>query len=196
MDGIANFDVLQTLLVLLPGFLTAEIVGALVLREERSAFDRVVQAMIYTFLSHLLWTLISLLPFDSATPGVNLFGLGICAVFWGLLQTYVVNSGILHDQFRKWGLTQATSRPNEWYDAFYRREWYVILHLKDGRRIFGWPLLYSQRPDKGHIFLTGAVWLDSPNEATPSQEVNFLISVTDVRFVEFVPPKTLEMEYE
>ena len=91
-------------------------------------------------------------------------------------------------------LTRTASRPNEWYDAFYRTERHVILHLKDGRRLFGWPLLYPQQPERGHIFLTGAEWLDRGPNAPPSPRVDFLVDVRDLHFVEFVPPKEPENE--
>lgn len=190
MFDLTDNSVLELLLALLPGFLTAEVIGVLVLREERKPLDRIIQALIYTFLSHVLWSTVGwLFPDDVA---VQLMGLGLCAMVWGLLLTWLINSGKAHEFLRRIGLTQTTSRPNEWYDAFYRRQWHVILHLNDGRRLFGWPLIYPQLPEKGHIFLTGAQWLDRGDDARPCPRVDFLIHVSDVRFVEFVPPKREE----
>lgn len=192
MSDIADLKLLELLLALIPGFLTAEIVGALVLRQERSPLDRVIQALIYTFLSHLLWGTIGWWLPDR--PGIHLVGLGLCAVFWGLLLTWLINTGMAHRFLRKMRLTRTASRPNEWYDAFYRTERHVVLHLNDGRRLFGWPLLYPQRPDRGHVFLTGAEWLDRPEGAPPCPQVDFLIDVSDVRFVEFLPPKDKDLD--
>lgn len=187
MDDLPTYDVIEILLALLPGFLTAAIIGALVLREERSTFDRIIQALIFTFLSHVLWGCIAwLVP---TYEGVHFLGLAACAIAWGLLFTYIINTGKLHDFLRRRGITRTASRPNEWYDAFYRTEQHVILHLKDGRRLFGWPLLYPQSADRGHSFLTGAEWLGLQSNAPTSPRVSFLVGVDDIRFVEFVPPR-------
>ncbi len=190
MNNLGEMKLLETLLLLLPGFVTAEIIGVLVLREERKALDRIIQALIYTFLAHLLWTPLSKLFPEN--PAMNLLGLGASAVGWGLVFTWTINSGTVHRLLRWVRLTRAGSRPNEWYDAFYDKQQHVVLHLKDGRRIFGWPLLYPFRPDKGHVLLEGAEWLDRQDTAACVQRGDYLIDVSDVRFVEFVPPKELE----
>ena len=190
MSDLSELGAVAVLLALLPGFLTAELIGALVLREKRTALDRVIQAMIYTFLSHLLWSCVSL-AFPQ-TAGSQLIGLGACALLWGLALTWIINTGAVHGLLHKVRLTRTASRPNEWYDAFYRTQRHIIVHLKDGRRMFGWPLLYPKRSQEGHIFLTGAEWLDRPDDAQSCPRVDFLIDVADVRFIEFVPPKNKE----
>lgn len=192
MSTLSDLQLLQTLLALLPGFLTAAIVGAFVLREERSIFERLVQALIYTFLAHVLWTALGRFFPTNATS--QLMGLAGCAVFWGVILTWAINTGTVHDLLRWCGLTQAGSRPTEWYDVFYRKEEYVILHLKDGRRIFGWPDVYPERADKGHILLEDAQWLHGDRDESSAQQVDYLISVTDVRFVEFIPPRKKEFQ--
>lgn len=183
----SDLKILEVLLALLPGFLTSEVIGVLVVREERNPFERVVRALIFTFLSHVLWRLVA--SWFPATVAVQLLGLATCALLWGVSLTYVINSDRLHSVLRSLQLTRAASRPSEWYDAFYRRDWHVILHLKDKRRIFGWPLLWPQRGDTGHIFLTGAEWLDGTESLVDAPRVEILIPVGDIRFVEFVPPR-------
>lgn len=190
MDNLANLSLLETMLMLLPGFVTAEIIGILVLREERKTLDRVIQALIYTFLVHLLWA-----PFAwvfSTGPKADLVGLGLCAILLGLILTWTINTGAVHGLLRSLNLTKAASRPNEWYDAFYDKQEYVILHLKDGRRLFGWPRLYPFKPDKGHILLEESEWLDRPGRKPGRPKVDLLIDVSEVRFVEFLPLTDLE----
>ena len=190
MNSLGELKLLETLLLLLPGFVTAEIIGVLVLREERKTLDRIIQALIFTFLAHLVWTPLSrLFPDDPAT---NLVGLGASAIAWGLVFTWAINSGTIHGILRWLHLTKAGSRPNEWYDAFYDRQQHVVLHLKDHRRIFGWPLLYPSRPDKGHLLLEGAEWLDRSDTAARVQRGSYLLDVNDIRFVEGVSPKAPE----
>ena len=186
MDALTDYSLVELLLALLPGFLTAEIIAALVVREDRTPFDRVIQALIYTFLTHVLWSWLPWSKDSSATA--DLAGLAVVAVLLGLLLTFLINTGVLHSLLRAIRITQAASRPNEWYDTFYKKQDHVILHLHDGRRLFGWPRIYPARPERGHILLEGAEWLDRPRGAPRIRLADFLIDVKDVRFVEFLSP--------
>lgn len=38
---------------------------------------------------------------------------------------------------------------------------YVEVALTDGRRLFGWPLYYSNHPDEGLLYLYDAAWIDA-----------------------------------
>lgn len=193
-------EVFQLLLGLLPGFLTVAIITALTVRQRLSPFERIVQALIYTFVIHMTWQVIlaslsginRIYTGDPWTPSAatHLLALAVGAVFWGLVTTWLVNEDWLHAKLRKWRITKRASRPNVWYDAFYRTLQFVVVHLKDRRRIYGWPSLYPERPNEGHLFLTQAQWLMSDSDAptTAGLELSTLIPVTDVVFVEFVPP--------
>lgn len=198
---IGGDGVLQVLLGLLPGFLTVALIQTLTVREKKKEFERVVQALLYTFICHLVWQLVKALvhviqnwnghsPWEP-TVTTEFVGLAVCAVGLALVMTSVINHGWVHAVFRKLRLTKQGSRPSGWYDAFYRRQrQYVVLHLKDGRRIFGWPLTFSELPSEGHIFLVDAQWLDST--AQDNNPTSLLVQVADIRFVEFVPMKNPE----
>ncbi|WP_442778441.1 hypothetical protein [Aeromonas sp. ASNIH3] len=41
---------------------------------------------------------------------------------------------------------------------------FVILDLKDGRRIFGWPSVWPSDPSKGHIVLQNPEWISENGE--------------------------------
>jgi len=192
MEVLNDHGALQVLLALLPGFLTVQILDVLVVREDRTPFERVIQALIFTFLVHVIWYLSkSALP---APPGGDLTGLALSSLVLGVVVTFAINSGWIHRFLRWCRLTRAASRPSEWYDAFYEKKEHVVLHLKDGRRVFGWPKLYPLRPDKGHLLVENAEWLDRdrPDPSVGKRDIDLLIDVTDVRFVEFVPLKPKE----
>ena len=196
MGTLSDIKLLELLLALLPGFLTAEIIAVLVARQDRTTFDRIIQALIYTFLTHVLWTLIS--GDQPALRGQSLLGLTLVAVVLGLALAFLINTGYLYSVLRWVGtppMTQAASTPNApgvWFDTFQEKQQHAILHLQDGRRIFGWPRRYPLRPDKGHILLERAEWLGRPASASRVPLVDLLIDVKDVRFVEFLPPKKPE----
>src|SRR5438477_12842005 len=88
------------------------------------------------------------------------------------------------------GITRETSYPSEWFGAFSDQESYVVLHLKDLRRIYGWPTIYPSVPSKGHFVLEEASWLDAQNKETKITNVTqVLVPASEVRLVEFVPPQ-------
>ncbi len=201
VPGLSNLgpsDALAMLLGLLPGFLTAEIISAFAIRERREPLDRIIQALLYTFLSHVTWIVFCKtvgsgrdVPWSS---GGHVVGLGICALLWGVVGVWLVNAGILHRRLRKWHFTKRTSRPYAWYDAFYRTTQYVVVHLKDRRRILGWPKLYPENPGQGHLFLVNARWLSCDN-AKEESRISILIDSADVQFVEFIckEPENVEI---
>lgn len=172
-------SILSLLLALLPGLIVAEVGAALTVRSRRSRFDRVVQALLFTLLVHACW-----FPFRSLFPGYGVLGLSVLALGLGVLLAWVINTGHLHAVLRRLHVTKKGSRPTEWYDAFYRTPEYVVLHLKDGRRLFGWPRLWSDRSSEGHVLLEDAQWLEV---TPPKARTSMLVAAEDIGIVEFVP---------
>ena len=44
-------------------------------------------------------------------------------------------------------------------DVFTEQKRYVIVNLADGRRVFGWPMYYSNNPEEGCLYLYDA-WIN------------------------------------
>lgn len=224
---ITGETILQVLLLILPGLLSVAIINALTVRQKLEPLERIIQALLYTFVNHVTWQ-VFLLILDAVffictfghwswtpTPMGHLIGLGACALIWGLAMTWIINGDWVHAKLRDcgwvgrvlerlhlrwlapmlpkeicWGITKRSSRPNEWYEAFYdATDYYVVIHLKDQRRIYGWANLYPDLPTEGHILMRDAVWLEDSADADlpPRPLMNILVDVTDVRFVEFLP---------
>ena len=63
----------------------------------------------------------------------------------------------------------------------------MILHLTDGRRLYGWPEEWPDQADKGHFVLSQTEWLLENNERAPLYLVErFLVPAADVKMVEFL----------
>ncbi|MDR2344298.1 MAG: hypothetical protein LBD86_07195, partial [Spirochaetaceae bacterium] len=83
----------------------------------------------------------------------------IIALIIGLAWSYLYNNDRIHKLLRKFKITNQTSYPSEWYGTFTETKSYIILDLKDERRIMGWPTEWSNSPQQGHFILEDAKWL-------------------------------------
>lgn len=188
-------DIPALVLLLLPGFVAAGVFYTLSAHPKSSEFERVIQALIFTMIlkpltaaGHWLCLLIGrvcrlgLWTQDSETV-VSL----LLALVLGLVFAWAVNKDQFHRYARKLGLTMRTSYPSEWYSAFVRKHKWVVLHFKDGRRLYGWPEEWPDQADKGHFVVVEPEWLLEDNQRAPLYQVaKILIPSSDVRMVEFM----------
>ena len=161
-------DLLPVLLFLLPGFVSAGIVGLLAVRKPVEPFSRVIEALIFTMLNLVLFTVIKRLVTkvchmkldekDFFTAG-NLLILSACALAIGLAWSYEANNQRLFSFLRKCKITQKTTKPSVWVDILTRNRKFVIVDLKNGRRVYGWPAAFSEEASERSIYLEQATWL-------------------------------------
>ncbi|MCY4498364.1 MAG: DUF6338 family protein [Rhodospirillaceae bacterium] len=174
---------------LLPGLVAAATFYALTSHPKPGTFERIVQALIFTVLAQII---ADQLPLDDRPQSWHIIASVGSAIFLALLATYLSNNDTMHRILRKLRVTKETSLPSEWYSAFARKDpRYVILHLKDRRRIYGWPEEWPGQPDRGHFRIAEPEWLDAENTKEESKEEAsvewILIAAEDVRMVEFLP---------
>ena len=121
----ASSEVVGVLTFLLPGFVAAAIFYSLTSHPKPGAFDRVIQALIFTVIGQAIVAL--LLAIDStvkeAVHGIRNWELilsVLVAVILGLVASYASNRDTVHGILRRFGVTRETSYPSEWYSAFSR----------------------------------------------------------------------------
>lgn len=218
-------DVVDLIYQLLPGFAAAWIFYGLTAHPKAAPFERVVQAIIFTvmvkaamvpFKAVALYIGSSWRILGPWNDEVAFFNSAIIAVALGLIFARWANNNTLHELLREnkwydwlrrrrilrwlpeWQWTSRTSWPSEWYAAFHKlKQNYVVLHLKDGRRLHAFPLLWPDQPDRGHFVLMNAEWLLSNGERGQLYNVeNIIISATEVEMVEFIkqPDKRVASE--
>ena len=102
-----------------------------------------------------------------------------------------MNNDLLHRFARFVRITRESSYSSEWYSAFSNQsENYVLLHLYDGRIVFGWPTEWPSSPNEGHFRIDEAEWgsLNEDSSDTNSKDnyiTTLLVPVRDVQLVEF-----------
>lgn len=114
------------------------------------------------------------------------------ATVLGFVAAYFANSDRFHALIRWMRISGETSYASEWYRAFAAELTWVVPHLKDGRRLYGYPHEWPSSPDRGHIAIEKPTWLDVPDGAEPKPEENvreLLIPVTSIAMVEFMVRK-------
>ena len=197
----ANSEVVSILVFLLPGFVAAAVFYSLTSYPKPNEFGQVIQALVFTMVGQsIAWTLRQIVGPETSWPiGFEATVSVLCAVTFALIVAYIANNDIAHRFFRRIRLTRENSYPSEWYASFARNpESYVILHLRDGRRIYGWPIEWPSRPEQGHFRIIEAQWLtegvnDSTSEEIPEISA-IVVSVEDVAMVEFIKVEQADEE--
>lgn len=192
-------DLSELLVFLLPGFVAAAVFYWLTSIPKPRVFERVVQALVLTaIVQSSAWLMLEPLTKHISAlarpPGKDAFTVLLAAGI-GLLFAVAVNQDWVHRVLRGVGMTRENSYKSAWRSTFSSRTDYVVLHLSDGRRLYGWPAEWPNRADEGHFKITEAEWLASCGERTGNEASAILLPASDVRMVEFVEP-TLNSESE
>lgn len=187
-------DVVALLQYLAPGFMMAWVYYGLTSHAKPSQFERVVQALIFTVViqacvigerafAQMVGTRVS---FGIWSPSSQLIASLLTALVFGFLVSAVVNGDAFHRVVRKLGISTRSGHPCEWFSIFTEYPRYVVLQLKDGTRIYGWPTVWPSEYDKGHFFITSAMRSVGEVDQELDSLVGILIDARDVASVEFM----------
>jgi hypothetical protein len=181
---------------LLPGLLAAWVLYGLTSDPKPSQLERVIQALIFTFLVHVLlpplqWSLQwigsvlgALRPWDDNARDLARL---LLALVLGLVLAIYTNTDAVHSWLRSKGLTTRTAYPSEWFSVLSRTVTFVVLHMHDERRLYGWPKEWPNEPDKGHFFILFPSWIKEDGSQLELPGVHgLLVASKDVKWVEFV----------
>lgn len=193
MESISS-EIFNILKYLLPGFVTAWIFHAFTSYPKQAQFERIIQALIFTVfiqggVAALKFTLIYLgkyYSFGAWSNNVHLVWSYAVAVIFGFTFSTFANNDRLHSILRTLRITKETSYHCEWFGTFNCNESFVIIHLNDERRIFGWPTEWPSDPTKGHLVLMNPSWV-LPDGYQDMPTVKLMIfNVSDIKWVEFL----------
>jgi hypothetical protein len=172
-----TLQALAALLVLLPGFLAAYVVQVLCVRRKQTELDKIIEALIFSFLIYLasVGFIGGTLPFawhiQTGNDCSNSFALSanwiklVAVLFclpvaFGAAASFLINSDIL-EWLRKVKLTSRTTRSSTWNEVWEQKSLSgaVQVELSDGRNVMGWVVFYSDDPEEASIFLEDAAWV-------------------------------------
>ena len=109
----------------------------------------------------------------------------ILAILLGISFSWLANNDWCHRILRKLKITKETSYFSEWYSAVKDSNSYMILHLRDKKRIQGYPKEWPKNLSEGQFLLQDARWLDENNNEIdlPNIEI-IMIKAEDIKMVE------------
>jgi hypothetical protein len=172
----ATLLALQIILILLPGFSAAYVVQALATRRAQSDFERVIEAVVFSFIIYVCYIPLNHgnLPFEivkdqsgktedtvSWHPTQLIWLAAVTAIFTLLAVIYIRFDG--NRLFRAIGLTERTTRNSIWNDILEHEaidNQPVQVELADGKNVLGVLLYYSDASDDDSVYLTQASWVD------------------------------------
>ena len=197
-------EAINLLFFLLPGFMAGQLFYSLFKLRDSSASRRMLDAMMFSFAIYLLVSLsVTWEPLAQvlSNNGVlsylftNNTKLILLTLAWIVILPLIVGfiyfNDHVHKILRKLKITTKTSRENTWNDAFASQDRYVIASLADGRRVRGYPSMYSTDPDEGFVYLYNPAWVndDKNNDDEPDYiESNchgFLLNRENIELIEF-----------
>ena len=181
---------------LIPGFLSSILLGALVYRKEMTAFRFIIQSLIFTFLIYALPVIIvgyAPLPLEINTDNFTIsLDRKSLAVIFGIsvglpvVLAFLINNDLIFSLLRWIHITYRTSRENVWLDVFASEKKYIIVHLQDGTRVFGWPARFSDTPEEGYLYLQDPSWINEDDEYE-DMDIHgfFLVKKDNIDYIQF-----------
>ena len=202
----ASNEIIGTLSYLLPGFVSAWIFYGLTSYPKPSQFERIIQALIFTIITQgcvivIRWLSVKIGKYTNSpfewNDNVSLVVSILMAIIIGLFFARFANNDKIHKCLRVMKFTKETSFPSEWFAAFSQQETYIVLHLVDNKRLYGWPVEWPSVPNEGHFSIAEVEWLDDKNKRIKLKDVsNILIPAAEVKYIEFMKIKKREENNE
>lgn len=201
----ASSEIVGVFVFLLPGFVAAAVFYSLSSYPKPNEFGQVVQALVFTMVGQLIAAVIQQLTvlLGAGLPwpaNLEIIVPTLSAVAFALIVVYASNNDIPHRLLRLTRLTRENSYASEWYFSFVRNaDCYVVLHLKDERRLYGWPEDCPKLPGQGHFRIIEGEWLDAEarGDQDDSRDNNereifaIMVHAEDVKMVEFIDTENL-----
>lgn len=192
-----TFQALQILLFLIPGFMASQILGMLVVRSKaQNELVRIVEALIFSMLIYAVFAVVagySPVSMDQTNNTISysfepwpFIALIAISIIMPIILSFFMTRD-WHMKFaRKLGASQRTSRSSVWFDVFYDFKCPVIIDFANGRRLYGWPMYYSDDPENPYLFISNPYWIED-NEFVQTGLVGMLVTPEQkIDLIEFV----------
>lgn len=195
-----SLETLTIFVFLIPGFISSLIYNSIVVRADKDNLSKIIEALVFSFLIYAVLSIAgqkspvllqALKTNETTTYSISynahvIIPITLMAVMFPLLLGFLTTTDIHMRLFRKLKLTNKTARDTIWLDVFTEQQRYVTVNLSDGRRIFGWPMYYSNNPEEGCLYLYNPAWIDDAGKYV-NLEIHgmFLVKKDNIESIEF-----------
>ncbi len=196
-----TLEFFNLLLLILPGLVASQVFYSASGSEQKELPARIIDSLIFSFIIYILAGLF--IPWEpilqtKVISGAMQFVLTknkylillniILIILVPLSFTALHHNDILMKILRQLNITTKSSRPNTWSDVFLSQDRHIIVHLKDGRRVRGYPERFSTDPKEGFVYLFNPAWIKNDNNKSFYIETGahgFLINREEIDLIEF-----------
>ena len=198
----ATSEIVTVLAFLLPGLVAAAVFYSLTAYARPNDLGLVVQALTFTVAAQAVtWIFLTLASIawrtDSWPSGIEPVVSVLSAIALAVVMAWLVNHDVAHNLLRFFRITRETSYPSEWYGAFAENNrHYVVLHLKNGNRLYGWPEEWPSKPEQGHFQLSECEWLVDGERRVLTGVSILLVPAQNVDMIEFIRAEQVEVSEE
>jgi len=196
-----TIQALQIIIFLLPGFITSYVARSLIAYKPKAELDKIIEALIYSFIIYVIFTLFSnLLPISAIIKSIEeerklsiefnrkaFLVILIISFSLGIIIAIFKRYDLHMKFFRLIKVSNKTSRSSVWQDIFIDQKAFVTVYMEDGLRIIGWPTYVSDHPEEGYIFLSDAAWIKDNDELVEIKGPGILITpIAQIKTIEFL----------
>ena len=192
-----TFQALQVLVFLIPGFISATILNVLIVRKAKSELGKIVEALIFSLIIYTIYSLVvdkspvaliqvgesSTYSYDSEA----FLWLGLFSIVIPLVLAFLVTNDLHMKLSRFFRISRRTARSSVWFDVFADQKKHVIIDFADGRRIYGWPMYYSDNPEDQYVFLYDPAWIEQDDATGESKFID-----VDIEGILITPEQSIE----
>lgn len=197
-----TYETINILFLLIPGFISIRVLDTVITRKNGDTASTVVEAFVFSFLIYtfvnLFYTwepLVKSKVIDKVseytfTSDLKLLSLTlVLSVILPLIFGAFIHNDLHTKILRHLKITDKTSRSSVWQDVYINEKRHVTAHLKDGRRIYGWPMYYSHNSLEPHLYLFQPAWITDDGKYIECGTHGILLKNEDVEIIEFMPLK-------
>jgi hypothetical protein len=116
-------EALTALLLLLPGFVCAKLIRWLCPRPQQTEMEKVVDALLYSFVVYVIFVLVFGVP--EKITRVHVAALAAISFALAALVSAFITNDFAGSLLRWCRLTHRTTRPSIWHDVFHKYSGYV-----------------------------------------------------------------------
>lgn len=193
-------ETLTIFIFLIPGFVSTLIINTIIVRKEKDNLSKIIEALVFSFIIYVIMSMVngerSVLISSEQINNKTVYAVSynssviipvaILSLMLPILLGFLSTTDIHMKLLRKLKITNKTARETVWLDVFTEQKRYVIVNLFDGRRIFGWPMYYSNNPEEGCLYLYNAAWINDEGKYINLKIHGlFLVKKDNIESVEF-----------